>query len=116
MRTIQHSAGGGTIFRCLAALILLALFSGCGFAEYGAWERSLLIPAKAMDSPGYACPTGYHLIPCPTCYRQTYRTEISCRGGRNCEETRVPYIMYKNPCAFCQGSPYMCEPDGAVKP
>lgn len=112
----QHRAGRGSILRFLAALSLLAFLSGCGFAEYGAWERSLVIPAKAQAASGYACPPGYHLIPCPTCYHQRYRMERRCRGGRDCDYVRVPYIMDKAPCAFCKGSPYMCEPDGAVKP
>lgn len=112
----QQRAGRVTIIICLITLALFVLLAGCGFAEYGAWERSLLIPAKAQEAPGYTCPPGYHLIPCPTCYHQHYRTETRCRGGRDCDYVRVPYIMDKYPCAFCQGRPYMCEPDGAEKP
>ncbi len=115
----HHGAGHGIIICCLAALTLLALLSGCGFADYAQWERSLELPEKAPAAGTgpeaayvYKCRPGYHLIPCPTCYRPLYRTERRCPGGRNCDYTRVEYRTEKAPCAFCNGYPQICEPDG----
>jgi hypothetical protein len=102
-----------------AAGLLFMIFAGCGFSEYAQWQRSLLLPQTTQTSAtsreatyDYKCPPDYHLIPCPTCHRPIYRTDRRCRRGADCDYETIPYREEQFPCAFCQGSPFICEPDG----